>query len=356
MRLIKEGYDVHLACRGDNSPIYDEIGLTFHTLDIERKGVRPLRELRLVFQLYMLLIKLKPDLVHFVTIKPYLYGGILSQILNVPAVVSAISGLGNDFMSRGFRSTLLRIVLYPLYKFAFKHKNQIAIFQNKDDANFLLDWGVLNSSKVRLVRGSGVDLKSFKYNSEPEDKIIITFVARLLLEKGIGEFIEASRLLYKKGLDAEFWVVGDRDSDNPKSVSRQQIEAWKNLPNTKFFGFQQNVAELYSRSNIACLPSYREGLPKSLAEAAACGRAVVTTNVPGCRDAIEPNKTGFLVPAKDAKALAEKLELLIQHTELRNRMGYAGRFSRETLRYQKNSIQSYGNLQKAFGFTTGCKP
>ena len=149
--------------------------------------------------------------------------------------------------------------------------------------------------KVRLVRGSGVDLKSFKYNSEPEDKIIITFVARLLLEKGIGELLKL-RLLYKKGLDAEFWVVGDRDSDNPKSVSRQQIEAWKNLPNTKFFGFQQNVAELYSRSNIACLPSYREGLPKSLAEAASV--VVCNDQCPGCRDAIEPNKTGFLVLIK----------------------------------------------------------
>ncbi len=325
LKLIDEGYDVHLACRGDNSTIYDEIGLTFHTLDIERKGVLPLRELRLVFQLYMLLIKLKPDLVHFVTIKPYLYGGILSQILKVPAVVSAISGLGNDFMSRGFRSSLLRVVLYPLYKLAFKHKNQIAIFQNKDDANFLLDWGVLNSSKVRLVRGSGVDLNRFKYSLEPEGKIIITFVARLLIEKGIGEFIEASRLLYQKGVDAEFWIVGDRDGQNPKSVSKRQIDEWKGLPNTKFFGFRQNVAELYSKSNIACLPSYREGLPKSLAEAAACGRAVVTTNVPGCRDAIEPNKTGFLVPAKDAQALAEKLEFLIQQSDLRNKMGLAGR-------------------------------
>ena len=118
-------------------------------------------------------------------------------------------------------------------------KIRLLFFQNKDDAKFLLDWGVLNSSKVRLVRGSRVDLKSFKYNSEPEDKIIITFVARLLLEKGIGEFIEASRLLYKKGLDAEFWVVGDRDSDNPKSVSRQQIERGRICQILSFLDFNK---------------------------------------------------------------------------------------------------------------------
>lgn len=324
-RLIEEGYDVHLACQGNSSPINDETGLTFHKIDIERKGVVPSREIRLVFQLYMLLKELKPDLVHFVTIKPYLYGGILSKILNVPAVVSAITGLGNDFMSGELNSRLLRVTLYPLYKFAFRHKNQLAIFQNEDDANFLLDWGVLDSSKVRLIRGSGVDLTHFRYSLEPEGKIIVTYVARLLKEKGIVEFIEASRLLYQKGLDVEFWVVGDRDNQNPKSVSQKQIDEWKGLPNIKFFGFQKNVAEIYSGSNIACLPSYREGLPKSLAEAAACGRAVVTTNVPGCRDAIEPDETGLLVPANDANELAEKLEFLIRNSDLRNKMGRAGR-------------------------------
>ena len=189
--LIQEGYEVHLATSGKSLPLYDEIGLSFHKLEVTRKGMSPIHELRLVFQLYKLFTRLKPDLVHLVTIKPYLYGGIVARIAKVPAVVSAISGLGFDFMSSGGRAKFLRALLYPFYKFAFRHENQLVIFQNEDDAGFLVNWGfnrgVINSSKVRLLRGSGVDLQIHKYCKEPQGKVIITFVARLLVDKGIRE-------------------------------------------------------------------------------------------------------------------------------------------------------------------------
>ena len=289
----------------------------------------PIHELKLVFQIYKLFTRLKPDLVHLVTIKPYLYGGIVASLTKVPAVVSAISGLGFDFMSSGTKAKFLRALLYPFYKFAFRHKNQLVIFQNEDDAGFLVNWGfnrgVINSSKVRLVRGSGVDLQMHQYSSEPQGKVIITFVARLLVDKGIREFIEASKILHDNGIEATFWIVGDIDEGNQKSITREEIASWKQLPNVKFFGFQENIADFYSKSNIACLPSYREGLPKSLVEAAACGRVVVTTDVPGCRDAIEVNKTGLLVPINNAGALAEGIEYLIDNPDIRKRMGIAGR-------------------------------
>ena len=139
--LIQEGYEVHLATSGKSLPLYDEIGLSFHKLEVTRKGMSPIHELRLVFQLYKLFTRLKPDLVHLVTIKPYLYGGIVARIAKVPAVVSAISGLGFDFMSSGGRAKFLRALLYPFYKFAFRHENQLVIFQNEDDAGFLVNWG-----------------------------------------------------------------------------------------------------------------------------------------------------------------------------------------------------------------------
>jgi len=324
-QLIKEGYEVHLATSGEILPIYDEMGLIFHKLEVSRKGTSPLGELRLIWQLFKLFTGLKPDLVHLVTIKPYLYGGILAKMAKVPAVVSAVSGLGFVLMATGFKTKFLRAMLYPLYKFAFSHKNQLIIFQNSDDANFLVNWEVIHSLKVRLIRGSGVDLNVYQYSSEPKGKVIVTFVARLLVDKGIREFIDASRILHSNGKEVSFWIAGDLDEGNPESITKAEVASWKDLPNVNVIGFQNNIADLYSKSNIACLPSYREGLPKSLAEAAACGRAVVTTDVPGCRDAIEPNKTGLLVPIKNSELLADAIEYLIENPDVRKRMGVAGR-------------------------------
>jgi glycosyltransferase involved in cell wall biosynthesis len=324
-QLIEEGYEVHLATSGETLPIYNEMGLSFHKLGVSRKGTRPLSELRLIWQLFKLFTGLQPDLVHLVTIKPYLYGGIAAKMANVPAVVSAVSGLGFVLMATGFKAKFLKAVLYPLYKFSFSHKNQIIIFQNNDDANFLVDWKVIRASKARLIRGSGVDLSAYQYSAEPKEKIVITFVARLLTGKGIREFINASRIIHSNGKEVDFWVAGDLDEGNPESITKAEVASWKDLSNVKFFGFQSNVAELYSKSNIACLPSYREGLPKSLVEAAACGRAVITTDVPGCRDAIESNKTGLLVPVNNAVALADAIEYLLENPDVRERMGVAGR-------------------------------
>jgi glycosyltransferase involved in cell wall biosynthesis len=324
-KLINEGNDVHLATSGEALSIYDELGLSFHKLEVSRRGTSPINEFRLILKLFKLCSGLKPDLVHLVTIKPYLYGGIVAKITKVPAVVSAVSGLGFVAMSKGIKIKLLRAMLFPLYKFSFSHKNQIVIFQNSDDAKFLVNWGVLNSAKIRLIRGSGVDLDVYQYVPEPEGKVTVTFVARLLTDKGIREFIEVSRIFLGKDKDVSFCVAGDLDLDIPQSITEAEMKSWKTYPNVNFLGFHRNIADLYSKSNIVCLPSYREGLPKSLAEAAACGRAVVTTNVPGCRDAIKPDKTGLLVPVKNAKALSDAIDYLVDNPDVRKRMGAAGR-------------------------------
>ena len=324
-KLIEEGYDVHLATSGEILPIYNEVGLKFHKLRVSRQGKSPLSELRLIWQLFKLFIDLKPELIHLVTIKPYLYGGIIAKMTKVPAVVSAVSGLGFVAMATGLKAKFLRAVLYPMYKLSFSHKNQLIIFQNSDDAAFLANWGVINSSNIRLIQGSGVDLNVYKYTAEPKGKVIVTFVARLLIDKGIREFIDASRILHSKGSKVNFWIAGDLDEGNPESVKVEELETWKKLPNVRVIGFNKNVPDLYSKSNIACLPSYREGLPKSLVEAAACGRAVVTTDVPGCRDAIQSNKTGLLVPIKNAKALADSIKYLSENQDVRKKMGAAGR-------------------------------
>ena len=189
----------------------------------------------------------------------------------------------------------------------------------------MAEWVNINASKVYLIRGSGVDLSTFQYVPEPTGKPVVIFVGRLLVDKGIREFVEASKIIYNKKIQADFWIVGDLDEGNPSSVTNEEKVSWKELPNVSVIGFQTDISDLYTKSNIACLPSYREGLPKSLIEAAACGRAVVTSDVPGCRHAIEANKTGLLVPINDPFALADAIEYLIKNPDVRKRMGEAGR-------------------------------
>ena len=288
-------------------------------------GTNLLKELKIFYTLWSFFKKEKPDIVHLVTIKPYLYGGIISRFTGVQNLVSAIPGLGTLFVHKDLKSRFLRLLLYPLYCLAFNHSNQKVIFQNEDDAKVLVRWGVLNSNKVRLIRGSGVNLKNFINPREPEGIPVICFAARLLVDKGVYEFVSAARILIDRGVQARFCLAGDLDLNNPTSLNIKDLNNLKNESCIDILGFQKNIASLYARSHIICLPSYREGLPKTLIEAAAASRAVVTTDVPGCRDAIIPNNTGLLVPVKNSRKLADALQWLIEHPKERINMGKAGR-------------------------------
>ena len=288
-------------------------------------GTNLLKDLKTFYTLWIFFKKEKPDIVHLVTIKPYLYGGIISRFTGVQNLVSAISGLGTLFVHKDLKSRFLRLLLYPLYCLAFNHSNQKVIVQNEDDAKVLVRWGVLNSNKVRLIRGSGVNLKNFINLREPEGIPVICFAARLLVDKGVYEFVSAAKILKDRGVQARFCLAGDLDLNNPTSLNIKDLNNLKNESCIDILGFQKNIASLYARSHIICLPSYREGLPKTLIEAAAASRAVVTTDVPGCRDAIIPNNTGLLVPVKNSKKLADALQWLIEHPIERINMGKAGR-------------------------------
>ena len=288
-------------------------------------GTNLLKELKIFYTLWSFFKKEKPDIVHLVTIKPYLYGGIISRFTGVQNLVSAIPGLGTLFVHKDLKSRFLRLLLYPLYCLAFNHSNQKVIVQNEDDAKVLVRWGVLNSNKVRLIRGSGVNLKNFINPREPEGIPVICFAARLLVDKGVYEFVSAARILKDRGVQARFCLAGDLDLNNPTSLNIKDLNNLKNESCIDILGFQKNISSLYARSHIICLPSYREGLPKTLIEAAAASRAVVTTDVPGCRDAIIPNNTGLLVPVKNSRKLADALQWLIEHPKERIKMGKAGR-------------------------------
>lgn len=184
----------------------------------------------------------------------------------------------------------------------------------------------LAEQKIVLIRGAGVDLHEYLYKPEPQGLPVVSMASRLLKDKGVVEFVEASRILQERGIKAEFWLIGTPDPGNANTVSQSQLEEWEQAGLVKCLGHRKDIAQLFSQSHIVSLPScYGEGLPKVLIEAAACGRAVVTTDHPGCRDAVEVGETGLLVPIKDSAALADALEKLISNPMLRQRLGHAGR-------------------------------
>ena len=317
-------------------------------IPIDRAGMNPFKEIGSLFLILKLFLKIKPDIVHLVTIKPYLYGGIIARIAGVKGVVSSVSGLGTLFIEEKFYIRLLRALLYPIYKYAFNHPNQIVIFQNKDDLNEFINKKILKSSKTIIINGSGVDLQNFSNFEEPLGTPIVCFAARLIKDKGVFEYISAARLIKKRGIEARFLLAGDLDTKNPTGLNFRELQEIKNEALIDFLGYQNEIPVLYAKSNIICLPSYREGLPKSLIEAAAASRAVVTTDVPGCRDAIIPNKTGILVPVKDVDKLAEAIIWLIKNPSKRVKMGKAGRkLAEEKFQIKKvieNHLSIYSDL------------
>lgn len=322
------GFDVIIGygeLGGANPKLLEQKGFKLSFIPMERGGFSFFKDLKTFFYIWSFFRREKPDIVHLVTIKPYLYGGIVSRLTNISSLVSAVSGLGTLFLHKDLKSKILRILLYPIYRLAFNHSNQKVIVQNYDDANVLINLGVLNSFKVRLIKGSGVKLENFKNFNEPNGIPVVCFAARLLRDKGVYEFVNAARFLREKGIQVRFLLAGVPDFKNPSGLKLNDFKKLKEKKYVEILGHVENIPELYANSNIVCLPSYREGLPKSLVEAAAACRAVVTTDVPGCRDAIIPNKTGLLVPVKNSYKLAKALQWLIENPTKRNAMGRAGR-------------------------------
>lgn len=321
-----EGYEVHLACPPGKKVLeIVSLGFYYHRVPLTRNGQNPLRELHAILSLYRLYNKINPDLVHLVTIKPVLYGGIAARLKNVKAVVAAVSGLGTTFIAQSMSARIRKMAVSLLYRLALSHHNLIVIFQNPDDRNTLINLGVISEEQVRIIRGSGVSTEQYAFTPEPAGKPVVVMASRLLRDKGVFEFVEASRILKKSNTNVVMRLIGSPDPGNLTSVTEAELNAWRKENVIEFLGYKEDIAIQYAAANIVCLPSYREGLPKGLVEAAACGRAVVTTNVPGCRDAIEPGVTGVLVPVKDAESLAEAIKTLIESPGQRLQMGLAGR-------------------------------
>lgn len=322
----KAGYAVHVATRfGIAVEVIKSHGFIHHELPLSRSGINLLSEFRAFLAIWRLCWSLKPQLLHLVTIKPVLYGGVGARLSPVKNVVVAISGLGFVFMAKGYKASVMRFFVKVLYRLALGKRKLRVIFQNTDDQSALINMGATTRDKSVLIRGSGVDLSKYQYFPEKTSMPVVIFAARLLKDKGVVEFVEAARILMSRGLSVRFQLAGDLDSGNPTSINPLLLHEWRKENVVEYIGHQPDVAQFFIDSHIVVLPSYREGLPKVLVEAAACGRAVVTTDVPGCRDAIIPDITGFLVPVGDSDALAAAIERLVLDHVLRRSMGRAGR-------------------------------
>lgn len=316
------GFDVHIATPRDAAAARIEAaGLPFHEIPLSRRGTSPLAELRTMASLVALYRKLEPDIVHHVTAKPILYGGIASRIAGVPAVVHAVSGLGHVFISDRPRARVLRQAIRATYRVATSHRNCAVIFQNDDDRRTF--GSAIRTSRVVMIRGSGVDLKQFRPTPLPNDVPVVVLPSRMLWDKGVGEFVEAAKILKRAGTRARFVLVGGIDPGNPAAVPQERIEAWLSEGAVEWWGMRTDMPEVLALSTIVCLPSYREGMPKALLEACAAGRPIVTTDVPGCRDVLAGGDHGVLVPARDAASLAGAIEKLLADRSALERMAAA---------------------------------
>ena len=321
------GFDVHVATSDADPESIQRItesGLPFHPLTLSQHGIHPLRELRTLLALRNLYRDLQPDLLHHVSIKPVIYGGIAAGLSGCHNVINAMSGLGYVFVGRDLKARLLNLMTIPALKLALAGENTRIIFQNPDDRELFVERRLVRQHKTLLIRGSGVDEDFFRPRDEDMTALpVVLFAGRLLRQKGVGDFIAVARHLRDK---ARFRLVGYEESTSPLNVSSAQLKAWHDEGLIEWLGKRDGMPQVYADSNIVCLPStYGEGVPKVLIEAASCARACVTTDTPGCREIVRHGINGLLVPPNDIGALTQALQYLIDNPAQRRVMGNNGR-------------------------------
>lgn len=270
--------------------------------------------------------RVRPSVVHNVTIKPVLYGSLAARLTGVPGVVNAVSGRGYVFLARGLGASIQRQTVRLLYRAAFNGRNTRVIFQNADDLVEFTRHGLVARDKTVIIDGgSGVDLELYRALPEAGTPPTVVLAARILADKGVREFVSAAEMLKERYPQARFVLVGPVDLSNPAAITEEELAGWTRRGSVEWWGNRPDIAEIFAGSHIICLPSYMEGMPKVLLEAAACARPVITTDVPGCRDAIVPGETALLVPVRNAAALASAIASLLDNPAERARLGMNGR-------------------------------
>ncbi len=324
---LKNGWDVYAAA-GDTGRSLEisKKGIKYTPLPMSRSGMNIFREARAIKKLYSLYKKVNPDIVHQVALKPIVYGSMISKILKINGVVNSFSGLGYVFTNN--RKSKTQEIMGRIMKFGFNRSNVSIIFQNQDDYEELSKLGIFHKlNNIIYIKGSGVDLQKFAFSPlEEKKKIHILFPARMLWDKGVKELKEATEILkanYQNGLC--FLLAGMIDEENRAGVPESYLKDWSDGAYVKWIGYQKDMIELYKQADVVVLPSYREGMPKSLIEACAIGRPIVTTNAIGCKECVDDEKNGYLVPIRSSLELAKGIEKIIGSYEIRKSMGVYAR-------------------------------
>lgn len=331
---VAAGYDTHVALpfqgaaldMADALAVIRGCGAQLHDLPVSRGGTAWLGELAAFAAIWRIIARLRPDILHCITIKPVLYGGLAARLLRIRRVIYFITGLGHVFIAKGPWAALRRRLVMLAYRMVLRSRRGMTVFENADDRHLFVDAHLVRSEQTVLIPGCGVDSKLFyPARMTPPDPPIVLLPARLQLEKGVREFVAAAKLLRQRGLQVRMALAGYADFDRPGGISETELHGWSESGAIEWWGHSTNMPETLRRVHIVCLPSYREGFSKTLIEAAAAGLPIVTSDVPGCRDAVRAGETALLTPPGNVTALADALEHLLRDPGLRAAMGVRGR-------------------------------
>lgn len=344
-RARARGFDVHLAAAPDDTIAeVAAAGVVMHPVPFRRgAGFGPdLEALRALRSLYH---SLRPGIVHHVTLKPVLYGSLVARAVGIPRVINAVTGLGTLYLAEGARAVLRRALVLRALRAGCNQERVTMLFQNKSDAADYRKAGI--TARHVIIPGSGVDLGAFRPGPVPDGVPLVVLPARMLRDKGVVEFADAARALRGRGVAARFALVGGIDEGNESALKPETLASWVAAGDVEWWGHRADMAEVLRLAAIVCLPSYREGLPRALIEAAAAGRCIVTTDVPGCRDVVRDGIEGLLVPARDPVALANALARVITDAALRDALAAAARVRAERVfgidRIVEETLALYGD-------------
>lgn len=333
IKAIQNNYDVHLIVGkepNNDEKNVNEQKIKSHGIVLHRSTFAPsfkniFSEISGFIKAYLITKKINPDIIHTASPKGNLYGGMIAKLLKIKALVISISGMGYIFTdTKKIRIIIFRELYKKLLLFILSHENFRLIVQNADDKEIFTKQLHVPNEQISLIEGSGIELNNFKNIDFAKKDNLVVMPSRLLYSKGIKEYVAAASTLKKKYPDWDFCVAGSIKYDSPDAVHISEIEQWKRANNVTFLGFIKDIEKLLKRSSIVCLPSYREGFPKCLMEAAASGNAIVTSNITGCRDAVLPNETALLVEVGEVNKLIESIKYLIENNDIREQFGKAG--------------------------------
>jgi glycosyltransferase involved in cell wall biosynthesis len=323
--LVSSGHDVHLISPPDEfTQLLSDAGFQWHPFSISRKGMNPIKEINTIIALRKIYSEIQPEVVFHFTPKCVLYGSMVAKSLKITKIVNTITGLGYLFSLPKAKFPIIRAIIRSFYHYSLGGTN--VIFQNPDDMKEFIDRKIIHKEQGFLISGSGVNIDRFVPKEESPGIPIVILLSRLIKEKGIFEFVEAARLLRSRKIEARFVLIGQIDEGNPSTITVNQLNQWVEEGVVEWWGWRDDPEKVFQQCSLVCLPTYyREGTPKSLIEAAASGRAIIASDIPGCREIVRNNQNGILIQPKNSLILAEAIQKLLLDPDLRKQMGKNGR-------------------------------